>query len=117
MSTRAQNLDPQLDALEKTQCGVDTSTPTGRLIFNMFATIAEYERELIRERVQAARDSAVARGIGFGRPRKLGADDAPHVRKLLEAGFSTGKAAEMMKVSRATLYRFIDKFGLTSSPD
>jgi DNA invertase Pin-like site-specific DNA recombinase len=91
---------------------VDTSSPHGRLIFNVFAIIAEYERDLICERVQAARDAALARGLGFGRPLKLGAGDVAQVRTLLEAGFSMGKAAGMMGVSRATLYRFVARFGV-----
>src|SRR3989441_1266944 len=49
--------------------GVDTSTPNGRLVFGIFASIAEFERELIRDRVRSGIASARAKGKHLGRPR------------------------------------------------
>src|SRR2546427_4120514 len=61
--------------------GVDTSTPNGRLVFGIFASIAEFERELIRERVRSGMAAARARGARIGRPRKpVDADKAAELR-------------------------------------
>ena len=50
---------------------IDTTTPQGRLIFNLFASLAEFEREVIRERTQAGLSAARARGRLGGRPKGL----------------------------------------------
>lgn len=66
--------------------GVDTSTPNGRLVFGIFATIAEFERELIRDRVRSGIASARAKGKRLGRPR---ADfDISKAQKLRSEGRS-----------------------------
>jgi DNA invertase Pin-like site-specific DNA recombinase len=83
--------------------GVDTSTPNGRLIFGIFATIAEFERELIRDRVRSGIASARAKGKRLGRPR---ADfDVIHAQKLRTEGRSWRQVSEQMNVPVATLHR------------
>src|ERR1700674_2919205 len=66
--------------------GVDTSTPNGRLVFGIFASIAEFERELIRSRVRSGIAAARARGKRIGRPRLLATDS--QVAALLAQGHS-----------------------------
>ena len=58
--------------------GMDYSTPVGRMVAGIFASLAEYERELIHERAAVARQAARARGKQTGRPRALSPDQGPH---------------------------------------
>lgn len=82
--------------------GVDTSTPNGRLVFGIFASIAEFERELIRERVRSGLTAARARGKRIGRPRKI--VDAAQVEQLRANGDSWRAIAARMGVSVGTAY-------------
>src|SRR5712692_10931052 len=66
--------------------GVDTSTPNGRLVFGIFASIAEFERELIRDRVRSGLALAKSRGRRLGRPRIV--VDASKVASLRAQGRS-----------------------------
>jgi DNA invertase Pin-like site-specific DNA recombinase len=66
--------------------GVDTSTPNGRLVFGIFASIAEFERELIRSRVRSGLASAKAKGKKLGRPRTM--VDSTQVAALRATGAS-----------------------------
>jgi len=66
--------------------GVDTSTPNGRLVFGIFAGIAEFERELIRSRVRSGSAAAKSRGKQLGRPRT--AVDAKQIAALRASGAS-----------------------------
>src|SRR5690349_9791600 len=66
--------------------GVDTSTPNGRLVFGIFASIAEFERELIRSRVRSGLAAARAKGKRLGRPRTN--VDATQIAQLRASGAS-----------------------------
>lgn len=88
--------------------GIDPATPTGRLMLNMLATLAEYERELIVERVRAG--VAVAQGAGtqFGRPKSdpaVVAEKLAIVAAARAEGKTAAQAAELVGWSRPTLYR------------
>jgi DNA invertase Pin-like site-specific DNA recombinase len=83
--------------------GVDTSTPNGRLIFHIFASIAEFERELIRERVKSGIANARAKGVRLGRPRRVA--DALKIRMLRSAGEPWHAVAKQAGVSIATAKR------------
>ena len=83
--------------------GVDTSTPNGRLVFGIFASIAEFERELIRERVKSGIAAAKARGKRLGRPRAI--VDASKVAVLRAQGRSWRSIATEMKVGVGTVHQ------------
>lgn len=90
--------------------GIDPSTPTGRLMLGLLATLAEYERELIRERVNASIAAAKARGVRLGRPPAEDSDTvAAKLAVAREAmrtqGKSAAQAATMVGWSRSTFYR------------
>lgn len=82
--------------------GVDTSTPNGRLVFGIFASIAEFERELIRERVRSGLAAARARGKRIGRPRKI--VDAAKIARLRASGTSWRTIAARLGVSVGTAH-------------
>jgi DNA invertase Pin-like site-specific DNA recombinase len=86
--------------------GFDTSTPGGRLMFHIFAALAEMERDLIRERTQAGLAAARARGRNGGRKPKLSDKKLTHARELLaNRDISVGEVAATLGVDRSTLYR------------
>jgi DNA invertase Pin-like site-specific DNA recombinase len=75
------------------------------MVLTVFAGIAEFERELIRERTNLGRVSAKARGVRFGRPPKLTNDQIALARRLVGEGTSVRQASRTLKVHRSTLYR------------
>ncbi len=83
----------------------DTTSPAGRMILTVFAGIAEFERELIRERTSAGRATARARGVRFGRPAKLSAEQCALSERLLAESSSPAEVARMFGVHRSTIYR------------
>jgi DNA invertase Pin-like site-specific DNA recombinase len=86
--------------------GIDTSTSSGRLVFNVFASLAQFERELIRERTMAGLAAARARGRTGGRPRKLTREQIQVVREMHASRKHTlAVIAKTVGVSRATVYR------------
>ena len=88
---------------------IDTSTSVGRMLAGLFASLAEYERELIAERARVARQAAAARGKLPGRPRKLPADQVALALRMRAAGESAPTIARALGVSRATLYRALER--------
>ena len=90
---------------------IDTTTAQGRLIFGIFASLAEFERELIRERTQAGLKSARARGRKGGRPKgmsKIATEKAAIAEALYRNGtISVKKIAEQLDISKTTLYLYL----------
>jgi DNA invertase Pin-like site-specific DNA recombinase len=86
----------------------DTTSPAGRMVLTVFAGIAEFERELIRQRTEEGRTAARKRGVPFGRPRQLRADQQDLVCRLIEEGKSVSDVARTFNVHPATIYRCLD---------
>ncbi|MBU8867866.1 recombinase family protein [Paenarthrobacter aromaticivorans] len=95
-------------ALRSLSDGIDPATSTGRLMLNMLATLADYERELITERVNAGIAAAKANGTRFGRPAvdpSVIAGKLEIVQQERAKGRTAEEAAQLVGWSRATLYR------------
>jgi DNA invertase Pin-like site-specific DNA recombinase len=83
----------------------DSTSHAGKMIMTVFAGIAEFERDLIRERTAAGRMVAKSRGVRFGRPRKLNPQQAKLAKRLLDEGKLVSEIAETFGVHVATIYR------------
>lgn len=83
---------------------IDTTTPTGRLVFHIMGAISEFERDMIQERAAEGRVAAKARGRTGGRPR-VDQEKLDAARSLVDSGMSVVKAAKTVGIGRATLYR------------
>lgn len=89
---------------------IDTTTPGGKLVFHVFGALAEFERELIRERTNAGLKAARARGKLGGRPKKLSPKQVEMARKLYaDTSVSIKEICDTLSISRATLYRVCSK--------
>lgn len=102
-----------VDQVEKRGAGfrslaedIDTTTPAGRLVFHVFASIAQFERERISERTKEGLQAAKVRGRVGGRPRALTAAQRMEVRRMRdEDGRSIAEVARLFKVSQQTVRR------------
>lgn len=85
---------------------IDTTTSTGRLVFQIFGALAEFERNLIRERTQAGLQASRARGRIGGRPRRLDEEKLALLFKLVDGREESIPAiCRMLGISKPTLYR------------
>jgi DNA invertase Pin-like site-specific DNA recombinase len=105
---RANELAERGLVLKSIKESIDYSTNTGRMLADIFASLAEYDRELINERAADARAAAKARKKQTGRPPRLNADQTRQLRSLFEAGESVADLCKSFKISRATCYRLLD---------
>jgi DNA invertase Pin-like site-specific DNA recombinase len=88
---------------------VDTTSTSGKLIFHIFGALAEFERNLIRERTQAGLIAARARGRNGGRPKSLNLDKQALAVKLYdEKNHTVNQVCELMGISKPTLYKYIE---------
>ena len=96
--------------------GMDTTTPSGELLFNIVASLAQFERSLIRERVNAGLAAARKRGRVGGRPRAISDERMELIKGALAQGRSKADVARAFGVSRATLHReMVRRAGIDSA--
>lgn len=89
--------------------GIDRTTATGRMTLSIFGALAEFERELIRERTHAGLAAARARGRMGGRPSVMTPAKARSARALLAAETPVTEVAQSLGISRASLYRWMER--------
>jgi DNA invertase Pin-like site-specific DNA recombinase len=96
--------------------GIDSSTAAGRMMIGVLGSLAEYERELVKERTALKREAARKNGTKFGRHRKvIDAEHLAEARRMRSDGFTAKDVAKYLGVSRATLYRYLSEHGTASS--
>ena len=89
---------------------LDTSTSSGRLTFHLFGALAEFERDLIRERTKAGLEAARARGRRGGRPRVMNAKKIALAKSMLkDKSNSVADVSQALGVSRTTLYSYLSQ--------
>lgn len=103
-----ETLDAQGVGLRSVTENIDTTTTGGKLVFHIFAALAEFERGVIRERTTAGLAAARARGRVGGRPRSLSDSDLIEARALLaDQEITVKQVAQRMGVSVSTLYKHL----------
>lgn len=102
-------LDVRGIGLKSIHEAIDTSSSTGKLVFHIFGALAEFERNLIRERTQAGLQEARARGRVGGRPKALDSKKRELPVKLYDDKKHTIKEiCTMMNITKPTLYKYIE---------
>jgi DNA invertase Pin-like site-specific DNA recombinase len=86
------------------QQALDTTTPSGKLTFSVFGALAEYERELIRERVKAGLDRAKRNGVKLGRPTNLNGAVRAAIIALRSRDVSIRRIAQQLRIGTGTVY-------------
>jgi len=98
------------------QDNIDTTTPTGKLTFHLFAALAEFERDIISSRTKAGLEAARARGRKGGRPKGLSkkAQDKARLAESLysEKERSISEICDHLHISKPTLYRYLRSRGV-----
>ena len=89
--------------------GIDTTTTGGKLVFHIMGALAEFERDLIKERTKAGMKSAKKRGKHVGRPKALSNGQIQHMKELLNAGKTQREVGELLGVSANTVGREINR--------
>ena len=90
------------------QSGVDTSTPAGKMMFQMCGVFAEFERGMIRERVKSGQDRAKSQGKHIGRPSNLNDGLVHSVKYMRDQGVGIRKIARELKIGVSTVYKVLE---------
>ena len=90
------------------QQAIDTTTPMGKLVFQLTGAFAEFERTMIRQRIKAGLKRAVAQGVKLGRPKIDGATERK-VRRLLAKGVGILKVAKSLGIGTGTVQRIANE--------
>jgi len=96
---------------------VDTTTPTGRLVFHIFGALGQFERDLIRERTHAGLTAAAARGRKGGRPIAATPEKIARARQLVASGLTVREAAARVKVGKSAIYAALQADPATRGTD
>ena len=91
------------------QSGIDTSTPSGKMMFQMCGVFAEFERGMIRERVISGQNRAKSQGKHIGRPTNLNEGLTHSIKYMKEQGVGIRKIAKELKVGVSTVYKVLDE--------
>jgi DNA invertase Pin-like site-specific DNA recombinase len=90
------------------QENIDTTSPGGKLIFHIFGSLAEFEREVIKERTQAGLEAARSRGRVGGRPKALSKSKAELARRMYaDKHNSVSEICKTLGITRMTLWRYV----------
>jgi len=108
---RAEALEEKGVGLKSLQESIDTNSTGGRLVFHLFGALAEFERNLVRERTQAGLAAARARGRLGGRRKRLDPAKRRHVVELYRSREHTiAEICSLVGISKPTLYAYVEEF-------
>jgi DNA invertase Pin-like site-specific DNA recombinase len=114
---RMEDLRERGVAFQSLHESIDTTTPVGKFTFHLFSALAEFERELIRERTRAGLAAARARGRVGGRRRAMTTEKVKAAARLMaDPSVSVAEVCRAVGVSRSTLYRYVTPGGQPRGP-
>jgi DNA invertase Pin-like site-specific DNA recombinase len=106
--TRIRELETRKIGFKSVTENIDTTTSGGKLIFHIFGALAEFERDIIRERTSAGLEAARTRGRTGGRPKSLTSSKQALAQKLYaDKETSVAEICTILGISRATLWRYV----------
>ena len=105
----AEDLQERKVALRSLSDAIDTATPAGRMLYAVLGAVAQFERDVLRDRTRAGMAAAKRRGEHVGRRWKLSRSQISEARTMLADGKNAAYVARVLKVGRTTLYRSLQR--------